>query len=228
MLVTLFEDHSILAVDKPSGLPSHSLNASQTSCESILAEDRPGEKFYLAHRLDTGTSGVLIFAKNEQTFNDLREQFKLKKVKKHYLAWVEKTLSRETLLATFLLPHTLDWPLAHHAKNKKKMIPIVPGKKRGFRGKPIPATTIIHGVTEDSFARIPCLLFQIEILTGVMHQIRVHLATLGFPLIGDLVYERVERDEQPRMGLHAQSIGFNLSGYQYEIESVFESPIVFD
>jgi 23S rRNA-/tRNA-specific pseudouridylate synthase len=222
MLLTIFEDDSILAVDKPSGMPSHSQNETQQSCESELKKQRPGESFYLVHRLDTGTSGVLVFAKNEQIFNEMRELFKLKKIQKHYLAWSEKTEERVKKLASITYPRTIDWPLAHHAKSKKRMIVVPHGRERTMRGKPIPALSILHSATDDSFEKLQAIRFEIEIVTGVMHQIRVHLAALGFPLIGDLIYEKAERAEKPRLGLHAQKISFQLNGFDYVIESAFK------
>jgi 23S rRNA pseudouridine1911/1915/1917 synthase len=219
MLHTLFEDHSIIAIEKPSGLPSHSLTEDQVSCESTLKQERPSETLFLAHRLDTGTSGVLVFAKNESTYNEIREQFKLKKIQKRYLAWSENTAERSAQTDTLRFPHTLDWPLAHHAKSKKRMIALTLGTERNFRGKAIPALSILHGMQEETFADLPALKFDLEIVTGVMHQIRVHLATLGFPLIGDTIYERSERMTPIRLALHARKISFQLGGFLYEIES---------
>ena len=219
MLQILFEDDSILAVDKPSGLPSHSLTNSVTSCESILALEKPSETFFLIHRLDTGTSGVLLFAKNELIFNEMRGQFKLKNIQKQYIAWSEKTRDRASLTSSLRFPKTIDWPLAHHAKSKKRMIALPPEKERSFRGKPIPAISILHAMTDDVFAGIPALRFDLEIVTGVMHQIRVHLGAIGFSLIGDKIYERSERSENVRLALHAQKIKFSLGGFLYEIES---------
>jgi 23S rRNA pseudouridine1911/1915/1917 synthase len=222
MLTILFEDDSILAIDKPSGVPSHSLAPEQTSCETLLSLGRPGEIFHLAHRLDTGTSGVLVFAKNEPVYNEIREQFKLKNIQKRYLAWTEKSLEKEQFLSSLLLPYTITWPLAHHAKSKKRMIALPPGKSRNFRGKEIPAVSILHHFEAESFSGIPAVRLEIEIITGVMHQIRVHLGSLGLPLLGDLVYEKSARSETVRLALHAERISFSLNNFRYEIESQFK------
>ena len=218
MLITLFEDDSILAIDKPSGLPSNSLVNSTESCESRLKAERPSESLLLVHRLDTGTSGVLIFAKNEAAFNGMREQFRLKNIQKHYIAWSEKTAERTALLPALKLPFRIDSPLAHHAKSKKKMIVVGPND-RHFRGKPIPALSIIHEISEDLFLGVPTYRFDLEIVTGVMHQIRVHLSSLGFPLIGDTTYDKKKSAREVRLGLHARKINFNLNGFRYELES---------
>jgi 23S rRNA-/tRNA-specific pseudouridylate synthase len=218
-LKSLFEDDRILAIHKPSGLASHSLGDTDPSCELLLRAQRPELTLFLAHRLDTGTSGVLIFAKTEAAFEGLREQFKLKKIKKEYRAWSEKTPSRETVLKTLSFPYRINLSLAHHAKSKKRMIALPPEKHRHLRGKPIAALSILHSVHEEVFFGISAFRFELEIVTGVMHQIRVHLESLGFPLIGDPVYEKVDREEKPRLGLHARKISFVLGSYHYEISA---------
>jgi len=222
----LFEDEWVLALDKPSLMPSHTLysqvNEGQLTCESWLRLSRPKESFFLAHRLDTGTSGVLLFAKTEAIFNQLRELFKLKKIKKQYVAWSEITPERQSLVPTLSLPHPIDWNLAHHPKSRKRMIAIPPDKRRSIRGKPMKAISIIHGVREEDYLGIPALRFDLEIVTGVMHQIRVHMQELGFALIGDGIYEKVVRQKTPRLALHARRIEFELDGYRYGIESEYQ------
>ena len=230
----LFEDDLILAIDKPSGLPSHSLGNSERtregnteiSCEKKLRAERPGDELHLVHRLDTGTSGVLLFAKSESVFNEMRNQFKLKKIKKSYSAWSEKIPERLKLASSLVLPLRIHAPLAHHPKSKKRMIALPEEKKRIFRGKPIPALTIIHQVLEENFSGLPSIRFDLEIITGVMHQIRVHLHSIGFPLIGDPIYEKLEQRERSiRLALHARKIEFELNGFRYEITS---SPLKYD
>jgi 23S rRNA-/tRNA-specific pseudouridylate synthase len=220
MFKILFEDDLILAIDKPSGLPSNSLVHSLKSCESVLRAARPGETLMLVHRLDTGTSGVLIFAKNENAFLAMREQFKLKTIQKKYIAWSEKTNERETLLKTLQFPWPIELPMAHHAKSKKKMIALGPND-RHFRGKPIPASSLLHFASSDLFFGIPAIRFELEITTGVMHQIRVHMSELGFALIGDDIYGKKANAAETRLGLHAEKTSFKLLGFHYELESTW-------
>lgn len=208
-----------MAIDKPSGLASHSLTETDASCESILKAESPDADLRLVHRLDTGTSGVLLFAKGEIIFNEMRELFKLKRIQKRYLAWSEKTEGRAKLMTEMGLPYRMEWSLAHHPKSKKRMIAIPPDVTRTFRGKPILAVTLIHGVREDDFFKIPSFRFEIEIITGVMHQIRVHLQSLGFALIGDAIYEKPLRDPLVRLALHALSIEFELRAVNYRVVS---------
>ena len=223
MLPTLFEDELILAIEKPSGTPSHSLIAGDDfSCEAILKIARPKTPLYLLHRLDTGTSGVLLFGKSESVYSEMREKFKEKSVKKFYSAWSLLTPESQTIAKRLALPLRIDLPLAHHPKNKKKMMVLPPDKHRHFRGKPIPALSIVHQIVTSSFAATPAHELQIEIVTGVMHQIRVHLEYLGFPLLGDPVYRRQKEDEpNSRLALHARQIEFELQGFQYKIRSEF-------
>ena len=85
---TLFEDELILAVNKPSGIPSASLHApDQDTCERRILSREGATGFELLHRLDTGTSGVLLFAKNSNTFKEMRAKFQERSILKRYWAW---------------------------------------------------------------------------------------------------------------------------------------------
>ena len=234
MLTILFENEAILAVNKPSGTPSHSLSKEdENSVERILLRETGLPEIFLLHRLDTGTSGVLLFAKTKSVFEEMREKFKAREIEKSYVAFSE--LSTSSLLSasgaihpSFQFPHRIETPLAHHPKSKKRMIVLPPDLHRVYRGKPIPAITILKGAEASSFEGIPAIRFEVEIVTGVMHQIRVHLASVGFPLIGDPIYgEKLSKEEidagktLPRLGLHAEGVRFELGGYQYQIQDNF-------
>ncbi len=228
MIPILFEDEFILAVNKPSGLPSHSLDpADLHSVEAKLKLDRPHEALQLLHRLDTGTSGVLMFAKNDFIFNKMREKFKLKEIKKRYRAWSSRSPESVSTIRKISFPSTLKLELAHHPKSKKRMIVIPPEKSRQYRGKPLPTLSILHGAKESQFQGHAAIEFEVEIVTGVMHQIRVTLEYLGFPLIGDPIYrkgiETKEGESKPRLALHAEKIEFDLEGFHYSIECPFTS-----
>ena len=99
------------------------------------------------------------------------------------------------------------------------MIAIPHQASRTFRGKPIPAVTILHHLSDDVFFGIPAIRFDLEIVTGVMHQIRVHLQSLGFALIGHPIYEKPLREPEVRLGLHARQIHFTLRNRTYDISS---------
>lgn len=215
-LTVLFEDESLLAIDKPSGLPSNSLKQNDDSAEKRIKNHFP--EFQLVHRLDVGTSGILLFAKTQTTYDSMRVLFQIRQIQKHYLAWSEITPARKSLIGEIELPLTIDTPLAHHPQSKKRMITLPPETFRKYRGKPIEAHTIIHSVTETEFLEIPSYQFEIEIKTGVMHQIRVHLHSLGFGLIGDSVYKS-EPHQNLRLGLHAHEVSFQLNQKNYRIQS---------
>jgi 23S rRNA pseudouridine955/2504/2580 synthase len=223
MLEPLFEDELILAVSKGSGLPSQTLkDSAQETAETILGALRPGLSLHLLHRLDTGTSGVLLFAKSKAAFDEIRLKFKNREIRKFYRARCALRTSREKSAISArlpVLPCTIDLPLAHHPKSKKRMIALPPGRRREYRGKPLPAITLLHGMKPGpEVSAESSLEFEIEIKTGVMHQIRVHLAESGFPILGDPIYGR-DLPPYPRLALHAERVEFELRGFRYRIES---------
>ena len=220
MLELLFEDERILAFHKPTGLPSQSqAHSSQETAESLAKALRPNEDLHLLHRLDTGTSGVLLFSKSKESFDEIRLLFKNRKIRKFYRARCWGRSQNHTP------PPVIDTPLAHHPKSKKRMIAIPEGLHRIYRGKPLQAITLIHdwgevrAPQESEFSDAPPTFeFKLEIKTGVMHQIRVHLAHLGFPIHGDSLYGR-DLPPYPRLALHAERVELEDRGYRYRIES---------
>ncbi len=218
----LFEDSSIIAISKPAGIPSHTLSdPEQITVESLLKKERPelGELSIL-HRLDRGTTGILLFAKTKIVFDQIRLLFQQKKITKLYKAW-SKIRAGKLPPEFKTLPFTIQYPLAHHPKNKKKMVVILPHQKQSFRGKPLPAKTIILEIRQ-----FPAITeFKVQIITGVTHQIRVHLNAFGFPLVGDGLYLPkeyttdclTETKQEPELGLHASEISFDLDQVHYHI-----------
>jgi 23S rRNA pseudouridine1911/1915/1917 synthase len=221
MLVRLFENDRILAVNKPTGTPSVSLSHSRDkSMEDEVVREFPLAPPQLLHRLDTGTSGVLLFAKDPITFDEMRLKFKHRMIQKDYWAFVR---APAPLPRAFELPRVIRVPLGHHPKSKKRMIPLPEGLRRSIRGKPLPAETWIHQCQPGAFFEQDCLRLNIEITTGVMHQIRVHLAYIGMPILGDPLYGKPkEAPATLRLGLHARNIGFELGGFRYSIEAPIE------
>ncbi len=219
----LFEDEHLIAVNKPSGVPSNTLEESSVdfpSVEEQLQRLCAPSSVFLLHRLDVGTSGVLLFARNETIYEKMRDLFRLKKIKKIYFAFSKHPLSAE-------LPLDITHSLAHHPKSKKRMVVIEPSKMakhphRFFRGKPLSAHTRILSVTQTEWLNQSLYRYEVEIITGVMHQIRAHCRFIGIPLVGDPVYgEKTENpaSEFPRLGLHAKKIEFKLNDYLYQIEA---------
>jgi 23S rRNA pseudouridine1911/1915/1917 synthase len=223
MLEPIFEDESILAIAKESGIPSQTqISSPLVSMERLVQELRPGDDLHLLHRLDTGTSGVLLFGKSKGVFDEIRLKFKNREIRKFYRCWCGNPSEKKSVFPKEALrfPLTLDLPLGHHPKSKKRMIALPSGLKREHRGKPLPALSILHEMRKiEKVDGLSIFEFELEIKTGVMHQIRVHLSHLGFPILGDPIYGR-GLPEFPRLALHAERVEFEFRGYGYRIESL--------
>ncbi len=203
----VFEDEHLLVVDKPAGLVVHPaagnrdgtlVNALLHHCGDSLSGiggvARPG----IVHRIDKDTSGLLVVAKTDVAHEGLAKQFAAHSVDRRYLAIVSGVPKASE--------GTIDEPLARSAANRKK-IAIV----KGARGK----RAITHwrkiAVLKDS-ALVECRLE-----TGRTHQVRVHMASIGHPLIGDPVYGRSGKSHRKllnelqfhRQALHAAELGFS-------------------
>lgn len=211
----IYEDKSIIVIDKPAGIPVHPLSFSETGTvanwlivhypelENIgFSKLEPG----ILHRLDIETSGVLLIAKDNETFNLIRKQFKGKKIKKVYLAVVKGLFNREGWLKM---------PL-YHISSKKMAV----AKENARVKKSFPAEShfkILNVKNNRS-------LLEIEITTGVTHQIRAHLAYLGFPVEGDTLYSPESEGDLKRMLLHCRKIGLYHPGEKRFVEYTAEPP----
>lgn len=166
------------------------------------------------HRLDQGTSGCFLFARNPEALTTLRNMFATQEVSKIYSAWC---YLQEGATPP---PSLIDDPIVHLKKSSKRMglsRLTRPTERRGT--SPQPARSRILEVTQiqEGLVRV-----QIQIETGVRHQIRLHMASVGLPLVGDSVYDRTYTDRIPkalRLGLHASKIGFSWKGKKIEIAS---------
>ncbi len=208
----LHEDSNLLILNKPSGIPSVPHSAEETlSMVGIFLELHPecanlgrgGLESGILHRLDTGTSGCLVFAKTQAAFEKVKETWKTPEVQKTYRA-----LSRPIGLepsSSKPIPSVITLPIGHDIKSKRRMRVVQPEwnnhqTRIRIRGKPLPARTRVLEFIELKGGQYD---ITVEIDTGVMHQIRVHLAHYGFPLVGDPVYEGAPAN---RLGLHAWKI----------------------
>jgi 23S rRNA pseudouridine1911/1915/1917 synthase len=205
-LTILFEDEHLLVVDKPAGLVVHPaagnfdgtlVNALLHHCAGRLSGiggvARPG----IVHRIDKDTSGLLVVAKTDVAHEGLAKQFAAHSIDRRYLAIVSG------------MPKTgggsIDAPLGRSATNRKK-IAIV----EGHRGKRAVTHWKLLEVLRD------CALVECRLETGRTHQVRVHMASIGHPLVGDPVYGRsgkthgkILKDLQfHRQALHATELGF--------------------
>jgi 23S rRNA pseudouridine1911/1915/1917 synthase len=163
----------------------------------VASMERPG----IVHRLDSGTSGVMVIAKNDAAMRDLQAQFKSRRVKKTYLALVHGRVKPPR--------GKIDAPIGRDPKHRQKMAVAT-------RGKPREAVTVYRTLANLG----AYTLLQVEPQTGRTHQIRVHLAFLGFPVVGDAVYGSKTRrssagKEKNALGLtrqflHAWKLEFTL------------------
>ncbi|MBI2361227.1 MAG: RluA family pseudouridine synthase [Deltaproteobacteria bacterium] len=202
----LYEDDSVLALDKPAGIATHGFSGRQSyTVANFLAAARPtlvgvGMNRWevgLVHRLDRDTSGIVLAAKDQDAFDHLRAQFRRAAVGKYYWALARGKAEDERLIAA---------PLMREPGDPRKMKPVAEAGKRGQRARKWRAWTRFQRV---AYARGYSLL-RVEIGTGVTHQIRVHLASIGHPLAGDPLYG--EGRDGPvgigRLFLHACSLTF--------------------
>ena len=193
----LYEDKHIVVIDKAAGMIvhpgvgasrgtlGHALLFHYPEMRSIGSAERPG----IVHRLDKETSGVMVIARSQQAYFDLKSQFKKREVKKIYLG-----------LAWGKMPGPdgiMDWPIGRHFKH---------GQRMSIKTKsPRVAETRYRVLREFKDSS----LLEIHPLTGRTHQIRVHLAASGHPLIGDGRYgSRKSRRASNRLFLHAHRLGF--------------------
>jgi 23S rRNA pseudouridine1911/1915/1917 synthase len=182
-LEVLHEDAAVIVVNKPGGMPCHPIHADErdTVVNAVVARfpeiATVGEKPLeggLVHRLDNGTSGALLIARNRGTFDILRDAIRAGRIARRYEALVAGSLERKT---------EIDTPIAHHAKNARKMIvgdPSSANPKRAGRA----ASTVVEPLRRVG----EFTLLSIAPKTGSRHQIRVHLASIGHPIVGDVLY----------------------------------------
>ena len=171
----VFDDDDIVIVDKPVGVAAHpspgwegptvvgGLAAAGYRISTSGAAERQG----IVHRLDVGTTGLMVVAKSEPAYSDLKRQFKERSVTKVYRAIAQGHLDP--------LTGTIDAPIARHPSADYKMA-VVSG------GRP----SVTHYETLEAFPHAS--LLEIDLETGRTHQIRVHMAAMRHPLVGDTTY----------------------------------------
>ncbi len=205
-LEVLHEDAAVIVVNKPGGVPCHPIHADErdTVMNAVVARFpdvatvgvKPLEGG-LVHRLDNGTSGALLIARNRGTFDKLRDAIRAGRITRRYEALVAGSLERKT---------EIDTPIAHHAKNARKMIVgdlSSANPKRAGR----PASTVVEPIRRVG----EFTLLSIAPKTGSRHQIRVHLASIGHPIVGDVLYGGPASDTlaHGRFWLHLCDVAFD-------------------
>ncbi len=199
-LLVIYEDDDIAVIDKPAGLVMHPGvgNEDGTLVNALLARwpqmaqiKDPDNRKGIVHRLDKDTSGLIVVGKTEDAMYDLMGQFQERTVEKRYLALLERT------------PEThngrIDAPIGRDPKQRKRMAVVRDGK---------PATTEFK-ILDTEFAGQNALV-EFNLLTGRTHQIRVHAAFIGCPVVGDRIYGfRKQRIKMKRLFLHSASLAFD-------------------
>lgn len=186
----VYEDEQLLVVNKPPGLVVHpgSGNWHGTLFNALLAYAPPLgglARAGIVHRLDKGTSGLLVVAKTLEAQTDLVRQLQARSVRREYLALVHGRIAR---------PGTIEAPIGRHPRARTRMAVAA-------RGRP----AVTHYEVLERFEHATLLRVRLE--TGRTHQIRVHLSALGHPVVGDPVYGR--RGARPsfwRQALHAERL----------------------
>ena len=212
----VYEDEDIIVVNKPKGLVVHPangnpdgtlVNAIMAICKESLSgiggELRPG----IVHRLDKDTSGLLIVAKNDKAHINMSEMIKNREVKKTYIALVRGNIPEDSA--------TINMPIGRSTKDRKKMAVKKDGKEAITHFKVIGRYTTNKG----SYT-----LLEIKIDTGRTHQIRVHLAEIGYPVIGDEVYSNGKNE----FGVHGQCLHAKKLEFKHPItgkDMTLEAPL---
>jgi 23S rRNA pseudouridine1911/1915/1917 synthase len=219
----VYEDESVLVVDKPAGMATHGFSGrDHDTLANLLAAQRPdlrgiGKNRWepgLVHRLDRETSGLLLVAKTQAAFDALRLQFRRRQVKKKYWVLVWGTTPAEGLVS---------YPIVHDPRDKKRMRAIVDNAFHSKSQKSWLALTRFRKLRE----RGGLSFLEIEMETGVTHQIRVHLAAIGHPIVGDFLYGGEGRESfgLNRHFLHAQGLEFLHPRDQRAVRTESELPL---
>ena len=191
----VYEDEDVILINKPSGMVVHpgSGNFSHTMVNALLyytkelsdcnGEIRPG----IVHRIDKDTSGLILVAKNNQAHAILAEDFKNKRIKRKYIALVCGVLQHNHI--------TIDAPIGRDKVNRKQMTVTAENSKH--------AVTHVHVLKRyQKYTLVEC-----ELETGRTHQIRVHMAYIGYPIYNDPVYNKKEATTFGQF-LHSSEITF--------------------
>ncbi|HJV91079.1 MAG TPA: RluA family pseudouridine synthase [Holophagaceae bacterium] len=190
----IFEDEWILAVAKPAGIPTQGTwTTDQHDLLALLRRQRPGLHLYLHHRLDLGTSGVLVLSKSKEANAGLSQAFEGRGITKTYLARTATALPA---------PVSVDAPIGRlRLANPGRFASI------GDLMDPREARTDFRPATAEETAGLkPGHYVVATPHTGRTHQIRVHLALLGLPLVGDPLYGGMQ--DEDGLGLHAWKLAF--------------------
>ncbi|QPC84205.1 RluA family pseudouridine synthase [Phototrophicus methaneseepsis] len=214
-----YEDEHIVVLNKPSGLVVHPGvgNVQGTLVNALLArypemidmqDDPQAEgRMGIVHRLDKDTSGLMVVARHVEALYQLMGQFQARTVEKYYTALLERRPKTNT--------GTIDAPIARDPRQRKRMAVVRDGK---------PAVTEFE-LIDDNFLDGRALVC-LRLHTGRTHQIRVHMAFIGCPVVGDIVYGyRKQRTGLKRQFLHASELAFDHPATGERLHFTSELPV---
>ena len=209
----VYEDEYLMVINKPSGLVVHPGNGNYCntlvnglmyythSLSDIGGEVRPG----IVHRIDKDTSGLLLIAKTNQVHEILADDFKNKRIKREYIALLDGVFKNSSA--------TIDAPIGRDKQNREKMAVVEDGK-----------SAITHMKVLKRYKKYTLVSCILE--TGRTHQIRVHLAYIGYPVHNDPVYSKREADSFGQF-LHSYKMNFIHPITKKEMEFVCPLPAYF-
>lgn len=208
-LKIIYEDSDLMVIDKPAGLavhpapghPGHTLVNAVLAHQPELGENEESQRPGIVHRLDKDTSGLILVAKNRLAQANLSAQFKSRAVAKHYQVLVKGRLMPETGI--------IEANIGRDPRHRQRMAVVERGREARTEYR------VIKHIGDYT-------LLEIKPETGRTHQIRVHLAAIGFPVVGDATYG-VPSPHLTRQFLHAGKIGFKLPSNGEWVE--FQSPL---
>ena len=216
-LEILYRDEDIVVVDKPVGVAVHpspgwtgpTVTGAMSALAVRLSSSGPAERQGVVHRLDAGTSGVLVLAVSDRAYTSLKRAFKQRTVDKRYSALVQGHPDPSR--------GTIDAPIARHPSSDYKFAVVAGGRD-----------SVTHYETVEAFRA--ATLLDIHLETGRTHQIRVHMAAVHHPCVGDLTYgadpSLAARLGLTRQWLHARELAFEHPGTGARVR--FQSPFPAD
>jgi len=214
-LIVVYDDEDVIVIDKPAGVAAHpspgwkgpTVIGAIVAAGYDVATSGAAERQGVVHRLDVGTTGLMVVAKNEKSYSDLKQQFRDRVVTKVYHALVQGHMDPTE--------GTIDAPIDRHPREDYRFAVVADGKP-----------SITHYTALEFFPSVS--LLEIELETGRTHQIRVHFSALRHPLVGDLTYGAdhtiAQRLEITRPWLHAHKLAFRHPSTGKEVSFSSEYP----
>jgi 23S rRNA pseudouridine1911/1915/1917 synthase len=199
-LTVIYNDDDIVVIDKPVGCAAHpspgwtgpTVVGALMAAGYTITTSGPAERAGIVHRLDAGTTGLMIVAKNEKSYLALKEMFRSHQIEKTYHALVQGHMDPAS--------GTIDAPIDRHPKEDHRFAVVASGKE-----------SITHYQVIEFYRAVS--LVEVELETGRTHQIRVHFSAVGHPLVGDTVYGADpvlgKKMQMSRPWLHALELRFN-------------------